>query len=81
MLTWHVLGPTVYILFSKGQSLRKSYNRHKTASCFVVLAVSLPFSPPLSLPLRIQLAACCLVSFVTKWLSLYSYLHFLLPFP
>lgn len=44
--TRHVLGPAVYVVFSKGPILRKAYHRRRTRSRFIALAGSLPFFPP-----------------------------------
>ena len=44
--TQHVLGPAVYVVFSKGPILRKAHHRRRTRSCFLALAGSLPFFPP-----------------------------------
>lgn len=78
-LMWHTFWPIIYSLFCKGQILSKSYNMHKTTNCFVVMAISPPFPPRLSV-WHGEFGGC-LVSFVLKWLSLHSYLHLLLPFP
>lgn len=77
--TRHVLGPAMYVLFSKGQILSKAYHRRRTRSCFIVLAAALPFSLPGLAPC---FSLCRLVSFAMKCLSLDDgYLRFLLPLP
>lgn len=77
--TQHVLGPAMYVLFSKGQILSKAYHRRRTRSCFIVLAAALPFSLPGFGILLLPLSSGVLCH---KCLSLDDgYLRFLLPLP